>query len=210
MEVRIVACGIFQPELEAVLRQINEELIFGEVVKITYLDPAKHVNYDKLKTEILDSLNAVTEEKIILLYGSMCHPDIEAFTHPYQAIRPLPRNCIELIIDKEHQQKLQNSDQVFFMTPGWLGNWQNIFKLGQGWDEIEARQNFGFYDKIVLLDTGVTQLNDEDILDFFEYAQVPIVTESVELTYFKRNVLQVLKTALEENLGIKMNDLKNP
>ena len=47
-----------------------------------------------------------------------------------------------------------------------------------------------------MLDTGVSEFNDEDILEFFEYTQVPIEIESVELAVFKKNVAETLKKAL--------------
>lgn len=196
MEVRIVACGIFQLELERVLKEIKEELAPKEAFKITYTAPALHVDFDKLKDGITEALDVVNEKKIVLLFGSKCHPDINQFTEKYHVIRPQPQNCIEMFLAKERIKELESSLRVFYLTPGWLKNWQNIFKLGQGWDEIDARQNFGFYDKTVLLDTGVSELNEEDILEFFEYTQVPVEIMSIELAIFKEYVADALKEAL--------------
>ncbi len=193
MELCIVACGVFQPELEQVLEQISEELIFGKDIKITYLPPALHVDYNKLRKGITDALDDVTQEKIVLLFGSMCHPELDEFTKQYHVVRLLQGNCIELILDNKRKEEIEKSARVFYLTPGWLRNWQDIFKQGQGWDEIDARQNFGFYDKILLLDTGVVEFDDEDILDFFEYTQVPIEIEYVGLTTFKQNVVEALE-----------------
>ncbi|OLN28402.1 DUF1638 domain-containing protein [Desulfosporosinus metallidurans] len=196
MEVRIVACGIFQLELERVLEEIRAEWASDAEFKVTYTAPALHVNYEKLKDGIIESLNIATEEKLVLFFGSMCHPEISDITEKYQVIKLQPRNCIELILGKEKLEEIEKSVKVFYLTQGWLQNWREIFKQGQGWDEIDARQNFGFYDKILLLDTGVSEFNDEDILEFFEYTQVPIEIESVELAVFKKNVAETLKKAL--------------
>lgn len=196
MEVRIVACGIFQLELERVLKEIRAEWASDAEFKVTYTAPALHVNYEKLKDGIIESLNIATEEKLVLFFGSMCHPEISDITEKYQVIKLQPRNCIELILGKEKLEEIEKSVKVFYLTQGWLQNWREIFKQGQGWDEIDARQNFGFYDKILLLDTGVSEFNDEDILEFFEYTQVPIEIESVELAVFKKNVAETLKKAL--------------
>jgi len=197
MEVRIVSCGIFRLELERVLEEIKVQWASDDF-KVTYITPALHVNLNKLKDGITEALDMVTEEKIVLFYGSMCHPELNEFTEKYHVIRPQPRNCIELVLGKERQRELEASDRVFYLTPGWLQNWQNIFKQGQGWDEIDARQSFGFYDKILLLDTGVCEFNDEDILEFYEYTQVPIEIESVELVVFKEHVAQVLNEILDK------------
>lgn len=198
MALPIVACGIFQPELEKVLTQIREESTLDEAVSITYVTPALHVDYHKLKQGITGALDQVdrAEQKTVLLFGAMCHPELDAFTEKYPVVRLLPGNCIELILSKERQREIENSARVFYLTPGWLQNWQKIFKEGQGWDEIDARQNFGFYDKILLLDTGVSQFSDEDLLEFFEYTQVPIEIEPVDLTVFKKHVAEAVQKAL--------------
>jgi len=47
-----------------------------------------------------------------------------------------------------------------------------------------------------MLDTGVSDFNDEDILEFFEYTQVPIEIESIDLAVFKKNVAETLMKAL--------------
>ena len=197
MEVRIVACGIFQPELEQVLRQIREERPNDSLIDVTYVPPALHVDYDKLKDGITDALDQVSEQKKILLFGSMCHPEIGEFTEKYHVVRLSPGNCIELILGKERQKEIEKTAKVFYLTPGWLLNWKDIFRQGQGWDEIDARINMGFYDKILLLDTGVSEFSDEDLLEFFEYTQVPIEIEKVDLAVFKENVVQAIEKALD-------------
>ena len=197
MEVRIVACGIFQPELEQVLRQIREERPNDCIIDVTYVPPALHVDYDKLKDGITDALDQVSEQKKILLFGSMCHPEIGEFTEKYHVVRLSPGNCIELILGKERQREIEKTAKVFYLTPGWLLNWKDIFRQGQGWDEIDARINMGFYDKILLLDTGVSEFSDEDLLEFFEYTQVPIEIEKVDLAVFKENVVKAIEQALD-------------
>jgi len=197
MEVRIVACGIFQPELEQVLRQIREERPNDCIIDVTYVPPALHVDYDRLKDGITNALDHVSEQKKILLFGSMCHPEIGEFTEKYHVVRLSPGNCVELILGKERQKEIEKSAKVFYLTPGWLQNWEDIFRRGQGWDEIDARQNMGFYHKILLLDTGVSEFSDEDLLEFFEYTQVPIEIEKVDLAVFKENVVKAIEKALD-------------
>jgi hypothetical protein len=127
----------------------------------------------------------------------MCHPEIGEFTEKYHVVRLSPGNCVELILGKERQKEIEKSAKVFYLTPGWLQNWEDIFRRGQGWDDIDARQNMGFYDKILLLDTGVSEISDEDLLEFFEYTQVPIEIEKVDLAVFKENVVKAIEQALD-------------
>jgi len=58
---------------------------------------------------------------------------------------------------------------------------------------VKARQKFGFCDRILLLDTGVTPLAEETILEFFDYTQVPIETRPVGLDNLRRLILTPLQ-----------------
>ena len=60
------------------------------------------------------------------------------------------------------------------MTPGWLRNWGEIFREGLGWDEVDARQNFGLYDVVVLLDFGLEPIDDLAVLEFFDCVSTPL------------------------------------
>jgi len=57
----------------------------------------------------------------------------------------------------------------------------------------DARINLGWYDKILLLDTGIEPLSDEMILEFFELTRVPIEILPVSLDHFKKVVIQLLR-----------------
>ena len=45
--------------------------------------------------------------------------------------------------------------------------------------------NLGFYDQMLVLDSGVYEIRDEDLLDFFDYAQVPIDVEPIDLEHVR-------------------------
>jgi len=64
----------------------------------------------------------------------------------------------------------------------------------QGWDETDARINMGIYDRILLLDPGLSPLSDEEILAFFDLVQVPIEVEPLDLDCFRRCVMETLGT----------------
>ena len=110
-----MACGIFQLELEQVLRQIREER-HDCIIDVTYVPPALHVDYDKLKDGITGALDHVAEQKKILLYGSMCHPEIGEFTEKYHVVRLSPGNCVELILGKDRQKEIEKFVKVFYLT----------------------------------------------------------------------------------------------
>jgi len=46
-------------------------------------------------------------------------------------------------------------------------------------------------------DTQLLPYSDEDLLEFFEYTQVPIEIENVDLAVFKENVAKAIEKALD-------------
>ncbi len=61
-----------------------------------------------------------------------------------------------------------------------------------GWDDVDARQSFGLYDTIVLLDFGLTPIDDMALLEFFEFVQVPIEVVPASLDRFREAVRDLL------------------
>lgn len=67
---------------------------------------------------------------------------------------------------------------------------------GLGWDTVDVRMNLGRYDRILLLDTEVVPINDEEVLMFYDLVQVPVEIEPVDLTYFKSFMGRILTDAV--------------
>ena len=61
------------------------------------------------------------------------------------------------------------------------------------WSEVDVRTDFGYYDRILVLDYGIAPLTDLEILSLYDLIQVPIETEQVNLDYFKTVVKNLLK-----------------
>jgi hypothetical protein len=74
---------------------------------------------------------------------------------------------------------------------------------GLGWDEVDVRINLGRYDRILLIDTGVAAVPDEEILSFYDLVQVPIEIEPVNLEYFNNLINQILDYLHVLNLVLK-------
>lgn len=192
-KLHILACGIFQPELKMVFDEIKQDLDSQDIAA-EFIPPGLHVNLEKLSKGISYGLSSLKEEKILLLYGSMCHPDLSEIVKGYDLIRPKAPNCIEMILDPARKKELDESGNIFYVTAGWFKNWREIFQQEQGWDHTDARINFGFYDKIVVLDSGCCDIDEEELFNFFEYTQVPIEVESIDLNYFKKNIIELCKS----------------
>lgn len=201
MKVCFLACGIYQLELEQVLMEIKEESLFDSDLEVTYLPLNLHINLDNLKNGIIKALDAVEADKIILLYGSKCHPDFYDFLSNYHnLVRFDQSNCIELMMGERMKEIDQNS-KTFYLTPGWLDKWRELFDSGFGLDEVMLRQSFGLYDRTLLVDTGVGEITDEKILEFFEYTEVPIEVEQEGLAVFKRNIITAIQQAIHGQNG---------
>ncbi|MDJ0306644.1 DUF1638 domain-containing protein [Dehalobacter sp.] len=198
MKLCILGCGIYELELEQVLAQIKQEKLFDCELEVTHLPLNLHINLDALKAGVIKALDAVAADRIILLYGSKCHPDFNEFLSGYHnLVRFEQSNCIELMIGERMKETDQES-KTFYLTSGWLEKWRELFDSGFGIDEVELRQSFGFYDRTLLVDTGVSEITDEKILDFFEYTQVPIEMEQGGIAVFKSYIITAIQQAIHD------------
>lgn len=192
----LICCGILRREVE----QVFVKHAAGEYcdVKRIYLEPALHVDLNKLKEILSSALANVAKEGSSpkLIYGRMCHPEMEFLAGKYGAAVAPSCNCIEMLLG-EDMARIDAEARTFYLTPGWLENWKEIFIKGLGWDSVDARQNFGGYERILLLDTGVMPLEEERILEFFDYTQVPVEIRQVGLD----NLFRVLKNLLFDKGG---------
>ncbi|GMO30307.1 MAG: hypothetical protein Ta2F_05730 [Termitinemataceae bacterium] len=191
MDMNIICCGIFKPELEKIIPKLEKE--FPEYsLHVNYVASALHDDNNKLK----EGINSAVCSKVntILMYGSMCHPQMEDIAKPQRSVYFKFPNCIDVFLSKEKKAELEQGLNVHFMTSGWIEFWKDIFegKNGNGWDPVTARINLGVNDKIIILDTGCKKLSDEDIFEIFDYIQLPIEVEKIQLDYFTQNVIDLI------------------
>ena len=116
MKIGILACSVFEPELEKVLSDIENKKLFEDNIKVTYLHFGLHTNLDKLEKDVTDSLDKLTLEydKVIVLYGSKCHYRFFEFLKKYDNIITIkPANCLEAIIgDKVIESYVEDRKSV--------------------------------------------------------------------------------------------------
>lgn len=186
----ILACGMVREELEYAVKKLGLDL------KVEYMDAALHIDLKKLKTDIDARLAELetTGDEIRLLYGNMCHPDLCAVCRQHGTGLPsVGINCIELVIPPKLAASLMAEAKTFFITTGWLAQWRNFFEK-QGWDTYDARMNMGYYDRILLLDAGLREVTDEEIIEYFEMVQVPIDTYDITMDYFESRLLELINS----------------
>ncbi len=193
MSICILSCGVFEPELNKVLKEIKEEKLFSEDIKVQYLPFGLHTNLDKLKSEIIANLNDIKSDKIILLYGSKCHYDFHKFLKDYPNLITFnDSNCIDLIVDEKTRL---NDDNNLYITPGWVLKFDDLNKFINAVDIYDIRQQYGQYENVIIGDTKVCEFSDEDIFDLYEKIQVPIEVQDVDINIFKNKIIDAIKKA---------------
>jgi len=182
MAVHIIACKVFEPELEEVLEQIQEENVFEPEVEIktTYLAAGLHGFLSRMQEVIIESLEEHRNDSIVLLYGSACHPKIKEFTKGYVIVTFEERNCIQLIMPEQSEKQSRD----FFLTTGWF-----VCEDFFGTNSYATREGMGLYDQMLFGNTHVCKITDEQMLNVFERTGVPIETVDVPLGLFKEKVL---------------------
>ncbi|HID02160.1 MAG TPA: DUF1638 domain-containing protein, partial [Desulfobacterales bacterium] len=104
---------------------------------------------------------------------------------------PQTRNCIDMLVGTELADKLQKN-RTSLMTPGWIKMINQSIQDGN-WSVTDARLSLGWYNKILILDTGVEPLSDEQIMEFYDLTQVEIEILPVELEHFKSLLQDLLQ-----------------
>lgn len=189
MTRKIIGCGILRHELDYITR--------GKDVDIVYLDPALHTDIDKLERALVNAIDSTQEPNVPLIIGTHCHPDMENLAVGRGVKLAQSQNCIEMFLGDKLNQ-LNSEGFNFYMTIGWLENWRNIFIEALKWDSIDARQNFGLYDRIIVLDTGLMPLDEEKVIEFYDYTQVPVEIMPVDLNNFKEIISKVCEGVCDD------------
>lgn len=178
-----ISCGIFRAELE---RLAEEGRFTGEVV---YLDAALHVNFDKLRRSLEEALSSADDagSSIRVLYGH-CHPAMTSILEAYGATKIRAGNCLEAIIGAEETRRLDAEAKTFFLTAGWINNWESMFALGREDFDFDVTTFFRDYKRIIVFDTGVIPIDEDKVRQFSELTGLPVERRSVGL----ENLLNVI------------------
>lgn len=193
MNIFILSCGVFEPELNKILEDIKKEKLFKEDINVKYLPFGLHTNLDKLKSVITSSLDCIQSDKIVLLYGSKCHYMFHEFLKGYDNLITFKdSNCMELIIGDE----IKNNHDNLYITPGWVIKFDELNKFIKAVDIYDIRQQYGQYDNVIIGDTGVCEFTDDMIFDLFEKIQVPIEIQKTDINNFKNKIIDAIEKAI--------------
>ncbi len=177
----IIACPIFRSELESVLKELNI------APSISYMHYTIHNNPDTMDEELQSNVikAQALESDVHFLVGKQCKGkrNMVEVVEDCNGRIPHARNCIDMLIGDQLVKELQQN-RTSLMTPAWIKMINQSIHDGE-WSVTDARMNLGWYNKILILDTGVEPLDDEQIMEFYDLTQVEIEILPVDLKYFK-------------------------
>ncbi len=182
-ESTIISCGIFREELEYLLKKKE---LKGNV---TFLDAALHVNYDKLKKQLVDTLERLTHKGNVLnvIYGH-CHPEMSAILDRYEAKKIDAANCLEAIVGADEIRTLASEAKTFFLTAGWVNNWKKMFELGEEDLHIDFKSMFTDYERIIVFESEFIPIDEESLQEFSKYTGLPIERRAITLEHLRKIV----------------------
>ncbi len=175
----IIACGVFEREIE----QLRERLGFPS--EAHYLEPGLHVDFDELKEALTAELEKCRGcEGTVVVYGQ-CHPKMEEIIKPYHAALIDCQNCVDALITRKGMEEKAKQGLFFYLSPGWLDAWQDIFHR-LNWGPMEARLQMGSFKGVVYLDTMKDAgEREQELLEFFDFTNLPFEVMPVDLDYFQ-------------------------
>jgi hypothetical protein len=189
----IIACGIFEKEIEA----LRSEL--GFPFEAHYLGAGLHVDFDDLKMALvaeLEKCQADGSEGTIVVYGQ-CHPKIEEILRPYPATLAACQYCVDAFITRKGVEEKAKEGLFFYLSPGWLDAWKDIF-WRLNWGPEEARMQMGSFRGSVYMDTlKDAAAREEELLEFFDFTNLPFEIMPIDLGHFKSLIVKA-KESLEE------------
>jgi len=193
----IVSCGTLRREL-GYLKDTN----FLDADKILFTAPGLHERQAELEKQFVRQLvNAKKySQKTIVVYGERCYLDP---SNPYRDMdaiikeqgtgisRIQARSCIDMLASEKERKKISGKSKVYWLSPGWLEHWKQIFKE---WDAAKANETFPYHEKAILLDAvGIfdeySQSSPEKILEFSDWMRLQIEPHGISLERFKNLLL---------------------
>ena len=201
----IVACGTMKLELNHL-----KETGFLDARKILYTQPGRHEVPRELESQIIKQIANARKysDNIIVVYGGkFCYMNAMAPMRTIDDIiqeqgagisRINATHCVDMLVGSEERKKISKGEKVLWFTPGWVLYRYRVF---QDWDKGKANEHFPQHRGGVILLDGVNFWNayseehPEDILDFFDWMGIPIITHEISLNRFKNLLIDIVQSA---------------
>jgi hypothetical protein len=190
MKRTIIACNIFEAELRSVIEDLTDE------VEMKWLPAGLHCDLELLEKRLVPVLEESKGNgaELRLLFGNGCLPQMKELAETYQVPLLSAKNCVEALLGEGRLRELEKN-RTMVITPAWIRKVylspEGVQRL-LGWDNTDFKINFGRYERFLVLDAGLEPLSDEEILEFFDLAEIPIETEVMDLGRFKEIITEFL------------------
>ncbi len=194
----IVSCGTLRRELNYL-----KDTGFLDADKILFTAPGLHEKQRELERQLIRQLiNAKKySRRTIVVYGERCYldpsnpyRDVDAIIQEQgtEILRIQARSCIDMLVSEEEREKISRGGKVYWLSPGWLEHWKQIFKE---WDASKANETFPSHDKAILLDAvdifdEYSQSSPEKILEFSDWMKLEIEPYRISLDRLKNLLLE--------------------
>lgn len=190
----VIACGVFQDEIEKIASDL------GFPFEAHYLDPGLHVDFDQLAAALKAELEMCRDcEGIVVAYGE-CHPRIMEILSPYKAALMDCQNCVDAFITRKGLEAKAKQGLYFYLSPGWIKCWRDIFGR-MNWSREETRLQLGSFKGAVFMDTLNNAENHyQDLVKFLDYTLLPFQIMPVDLNHFKSLIMDARRRLEDRNV----------
>ena len=190
----IVACGIFEKELELLRPDL------GFAFQAHYLAAGLHVDFDRLQAALaakLEQCRSDGAEGIIVLYGQ-CHPGMDKILKPYHAALIDCQNCVDALITRKGMEDKAREGLLLlplsglagclegYLPPHELGEWRR-----PEWPWAPSR------DRSTSTPSKTHPVREKDLLEFFDFTNLPFQIMPVDLGHFRSIIIRA-KESLED------------
>lgn len=185
--IRLLACSVLEKEIR--MLQQNQELPYS----VEYIDSMYHMHPVQLEEALKQKLHPteIKAERTVLIFGE-CHAHMDTMEKRTVA-RTRGMNCIEVILGKERYRQLRK-EGAFFLLPEWAERWRQVFVEELGLNEGNARMFMKeMHQKLIYLDTGVTPVPNQLLLEIAAFTGLPVEIATVKLDQLLASVQEAVK-----------------
>jgi hypothetical protein len=183
----LVSCSIFRQEIQHIGGQITDRC------SLTFLDSMLHMHPHRLDT-ILQRVVQTAAQPLLLVYGDCC-PHMAEWTNPPHVRKISGLNCCDIILGHDAYRRLRR-ERVFFFMPEWTARWEEVFRRELGLENRELAREFmhEMHDRLVYLDTGLTETPYETLADIEAFFDMPVTVMHPGLDQLKAAILNGLES----------------
>ncbi len=116
MKLKVVACGVFEPELRALIADTPQ------AVELQLLDAGLHERPDQLRREVQAAIDADADaDAVALLYGLCGRGTAGLIAREVPVVLPRVHDCLTLFLGSraEYRRQFSQHPGTFYLTAGW-------------------------------------------------------------------------------------------